>query len=212
MVNNWKLICAVLVIFAAGVVTGGLLVHHVQPRKGAVGGRAAAPLPERMQVSPGELPRLNERELQITLERRRMDFLLGATRELQLTPEQRERVEQVIRDSHERTRKLWEQVGPPMRREIVEVRERISAELTPRQRLRFEQLMKRPQGQGQGPPFALPRRGEEGPLAPEGRGREFRRPLGPREGQGPGGQPRLNQPAANPPGSNPPAAPPPEKQ
>jgi hypothetical protein len=29
-VNNWKVILATIVIFGTGVITGGLLVHHVQ--------------------------------------------------------------------------------------------------------------------------------------------------------------------------------------
>jgi Spy/CpxP family protein refolding chaperone len=167
MVNTWKIILATVVIFGAGVITGGLLVDHAS--------RAKAKPP---------------REFQVSLEQRRIEFLLNATRELKLSPEQRQRIEHLVRESQERTRKLWEQVGPEMRKELAEVREKIREELTPPQRKRFEELMKRQQL----------RRAEEAP--PAGREkREGRRPP-PGEGFPPAGAPPFAPPPASPPGPN----------
>lgn len=166
MVNTWKIILATIVIFGAGVVTGGLLVSHVT--------------------------RAKAKPVQLSLEQRRIEFLLNVTRELKLSPEQRERIERLIRESQERTRQLWERVGPQMRRELAEVKEKIREELTPPQRKRFEELMKRQQA----------RRAEEaaaGPRTP----RENRRPDPPRVGPSPEGAPQPLPPSGNPPPSNP---------
>jgi hypothetical protein len=130
-VNSWKVILATMVIFGAGVVTGGLLVHNTgspaKPRVQRPGPAASnAPLPT---VTPAQI--------------QRMEFLVRATRELELTAEQRDRVERIIREGQERSRQIWESVAPDMRKELQLVRERIRVELTPDQRRRFEELMKR---------------------------------------------------------------------
>jgi hypothetical protein len=166
MVNTWKIILATVVIFGAGVITGGLLVNHANHAKvkqlrtlvpGAQPGHWTPPL--------REFPRRPENELQLSFEQRRMEFLLNATRELKLTPPQRERIEHLLRQSQEDTRRLWEQFRPQMRKELAEVTEQIRGELTPPQRKRFEELLKRQQT----------RRAEDAP--PAGREkRESRRP------------------------------------
>lgn len=164
MVSTWKIILATVVIFGAGVVTGGLLVNHVT----------------RAKVKP-VLP---------SLEQRRIEFLLNVTRELKLSPEQRQRIERVVRESQERTRELWEQVGPQMRKELVEVKERIREELTSPQRKRFEELMKRQQV-----------RRPEDPTPANRPPREGRRSPPPREGPPPEGVPQPLPPLTDPPRS-----------
>ncbi len=187
MVNSWKIILATIVIFGAGVITGGLLVHHATPSKGKQQ-RAVTAVMRPQQLTPPlrELPRRPANELQPNLEQRRMEFILNVTRELKLSPEQREHIERVVRESQERTRKLWEQVGPQMRKELAEVREQIREELTPQQRKRFEELMKRQQT----------RRAEEVPAAGREK-RDGRRVNPPREPASPDGAP---QPLPPPPG------------
>jgi tRNA A22 N-methylase len=179
LVNTWKIILATVIIFGAGVITGGLLVHHVSPTKIKQLRPPAAVLQPNQWTPPlREFPRRPENELQVNLEQRRIEFLLNATRELQLTPQQRERIEHLVRESQERTRKLWEQVGPQMRKELAEVKEKVREELTPQQRKRFEELMKRQQT----------RRTEE--AAPAGREkRDGRRPPPQGEGLPPAGAP-----------------------
>src|SRR5206468_6388262 len=81
--NAWKPILAALVIFAAGVVTGGLTVTARQPR---------LPHPEGAQTKrPTALPREGQlRELS-----RRVQKELG------LTPVQREQIEAIIHESQD---------------------------------------------------------------------------------------------------------------
>ena len=181
MVNTWKVILATVVIFGAGVVTGGLLVSHSDRAKlRQLRGYLAAAQPAHWTPPLREFPRRAEKELQLSLEQRRMDFLLNATRELKLSPEQRERIERLVRESQENTRKLWEQVGPQMRKELAEVKEKIREDLTPPQRKRFEELMKRQQV-----------RRPEAATAPARAPRDSRRAAPPPEGPPP--------PAGNPP-------------
>jgi len=189
MVNAWKIILATVVIFGAGVVTGGLVVrraNHLSAKQLRV--LASAPQPGHWTPPLREFPRRPENELQLSFEQRRMEFLRNATRELKLTPPQRERIEQLLRESQEDTRKLWEQFRPQMRKELAEVTEKIREELTPAQRKRFEELMKRQQT----------RRVEDAP--PAGREkREGRRPAAPGEGLPPAGAPPLAPAPGTPP-------------
>lgn len=116
----WKVILAALVIFAAGVVTGGLTVRvklqEVWPSRSLSG--ASGPL------------------------RQRMDLLDRMQRQLYLTPTQRERLEQVLRDSHGRTKKLWDSIAPEAQEEQRRVHDLIRAELTPEQQQKFESMLK----------------------------------------------------------------------
>jgi len=116
-VNTWKPILAALVIFAAGVVTGGLTVNLRQ--------QPAAKKPVAMP-----------RESQLRELSRRMQA------ELDLTPEQRERIETIIHDSQERVKSLRDGVGQKTGEEFREMRQKIRDELTPEQRRKFAEIMK----------------------------------------------------------------------
>jgi Spy/CpxP family protein refolding chaperone len=147
--NSWKVIFATLVIFITGVVTGALLVgyasrvqrprprpwlrdaasHRADNKLPGARGPAAAP-----KTSPG-MPKLL-----------RMDFLKNLNRELQLTEDQRRRIEAIISEGQEHNRQLWMRELPEMRRQIQRTKERIRQVLDPEQLERFEELMKqRPQ-------------------------------------------------------------------
>lgn len=131
--NTWKVILATLVIFVAGVVTGGLIIRQSQ--------RIKAPRPPHTSAERPIDPAphaISPRHTQTH------DFLRRIQRELDLTPEQRTHIEQIINESQERTRKHWEQVAPQLRKEVQETRDRIRAELTPAQQERFEELLKQP--------------------------------------------------------------------
>jgi uncharacterized protein HemX len=125
-VNTWKPILAALVIFAAGVVTGGLTVTLRQPQqKGSKNSQVrikqTVPLPREGQL----------RELS-----RRMQS------ELDLKPEQWDRIETIIRESQERMKKLREEVGQKITEEFREMRQKIRGELTPEQRKKFVEIMR----------------------------------------------------------------------
>src|SRR4051812_4691261 len=124
LVKIWKVILATLVIFGAGVITGGLLVNHVVKIKKT----ANKPAPPLQALTPWQ--------------QRSRDLLHRMERELDLTPEQRQHVEKIIMESQERTRSLWKPIAPQMNREMVRVREEMREELTPEQRKRFDELLK----------------------------------------------------------------------
>jgi hypothetical protein len=181
-VNTWKVILATMVIFGTGVITGALVVRqseHIKPLfvSRSVGGpypQHPAPTPKGV-MPPGHI--------------QNMEFLNRVQRELNLTPVQRERIEKIISEGQVRNKELWEPVAKQMRQEMQQVRERIRAELTLEQRLRFEELLKqRP-----------PRRLIEPPMQ-ERHLRDPRRPLQPP----PGNPPLDGGPQQAPPGGQPP--------
>ncbi len=129
--NSWKVILSTLVIFGAGVITGGLLVTYAlranQFRPRLAGGLA---------TNPWQL--------------RSRDLLHRMDRELELTPGQHETIAKLITDSQERTKALWKPIAPRMNREMQRLHEEIRDELTPEQRGKFDELLKQRQAQMRG--------------------------------------------------------------
>ena len=115
--KHWRVILATLVIFVAGMVTGGLAIKHFQPLPATTVTAKAPPSLQRFEV----LRRMEKR--------------------LDLSPPQQERIEQIVRESQERTKKAWEQVRPIIHDEFQRVQDRIREELTPEQRMKFEKLL-----------------------------------------------------------------------
>jgi len=158
-VNSWKVILATMVIFGTGVVTGGLLVRNADR------GRVNRPQPNQQALRPA----------QATTAGMRVEFLRRVQRDLDLTAEQRERVDRILKESQERSRKIMEPVSPLLREELQRTKEAFRDELTPNQRARFDELLKqqnqrsrdgKPEGRPQGP--ASPRdRLPEGQRHPE---------------------------------------------
>jgi Spy/CpxP family protein refolding chaperone len=126
VVKTWKPVLAALVIFAAGVVTGGLTVN--------LKGNASIGLPK-----PSPLARVKAWANQ-RADGQLRDLSRRMQEHLELTPAQRERVQAIIRDSQSRMKALWEQVGPKAREELRQVLEKIRTELNPEQRTKFEEL------------------------------------------------------------------------
>ncbi len=126
--NTWKVILATLVIFGAGMLTGNLLQEH-----GVRLGSLTAP-----HASPPRRPvhALTARGL-------RFDFLRHLQRELDVTPEQGQRIDAVIARSQERTKELMQPVIPQLRKEVERAKAEFRAVLTPQQRERLDQLVKR---------------------------------------------------------------------
>jgi Spy/CpxP family protein refolding chaperone len=133
-VNTWKVILATLVIFGAGVVTGGLLVSYAVHSNPVAGFR---PNP-----GPAAQPNATNPWMQ-----RARELLRRMDRELDLTPEQHQHIEKLIDGSAERTRSLWAPIAPQMNKEIQKLHRDIRDELTPDQRKKFEQMMKLRNGQ-----------------------------------------------------------------
>jgi Spy/CpxP family protein refolding chaperone len=131
-VNTWKVIFATVIIFGAGVVTGGLLVKYsvqtpARPQH-AQANRAGQP------ISAGGL---------------RIEFLRRVERDLNLTADQREQVDKIIMASQERSKKIMEPVNPKIREELQQAKEQFRAVLNPEQKIRFDELLKQQQQQRQ---------------------------------------------------------------
>lgn len=130
--SPWKVILATLVIFCSGLVTGGLMVKNFSP-----------PNPERPHVPPalshaGSAPtpwHQQQRDQQ-------KEFLRRIDRELNLTAEQREKIESIMKASQDRTKAIRDKIAPELKDEIKKLREEIRAELTPEQQKKYEEVVK----------------------------------------------------------------------
>lgn len=123
--KRWPVIAAAVLLFLSGLGTGWLLARP----------RAAAPPPPAAGPPDAQFARMMEARL---LAIRRLE------RELDLTPGQRERIEALVQETQGRTRQAWQEVQPRLREEFRRLREEIRAVLTPEQRGKFEELMRRP--------------------------------------------------------------------
>jgi hypothetical protein len=77
------------------------------------------------------------------LQPQRPEFLKRLDRQLELTPEQHERIARIMKASQERTAPLWENIAPQMQDELKRVRKEISQELTAEQRKKWAEMNKR---------------------------------------------------------------------
>ncbi len=178
--NAWKVVCATLVIFIAGIITGASLVRFAErgPRPWQRMTRAAPDMP-----SPPNNPALPSfpRTANTTAPGSPLlsrDFVQLLGHQLRLSPEQRERINQIMSEGQERLRELRASLEPQTRKQLMETREQIRALLTPEQRELFEQLMKqRTTRRSDGP----------GQLDRERRFRDQRNPMPPRDA-GPDGE------------------------
>lgn len=133
--NYWKVILATVVIFGAGVVTGGLLVNYVNhPHTKNPRHAQENHVPPR----PVEIP------MPRVAEKMGKQFVQQLNDRLQLTPEQREKIEKIIADGQERNHEIWTNVAPKMRSVMQEVNRQIRAELTPEQLKIFEEMLRHP--------------------------------------------------------------------
>jgi len=156
--NSWKVILATVVIFGAGVLTGGLLVNYVDRAQGPNArflswrGSPHTPTDNHEPPHPGELSRPRSPEIW------RKDFIEHLDQALKLTPEQHATISKIIAEGQEQNREIWTNVAPKMREEMEQVHQRIRAELTPEQQKKFEAMIKQfaPHGPPRNRPPAAP--------------------------------------------------------
>lgn len=116
-----------MVIFGTGVLTGALVVRYSgtfsnsRPQHAGFGGRSFEP------GSPGGM---------------RLEFLRRIQRDLDLTADQRERIDKVMKQSQERTRKVMEPILPQLHQELQRAKAEFREVLTPAQQSRFDELLK----------------------------------------------------------------------
>lgn len=115
--NPWKFILATVLIFGTGVVTGALVTTLVER-------------PHRAAAKPAQ--QLSYSQIQ------RAEFLGRLDKQLSLTPEQHDRIGQILRDSNQRTKPYWDPVASKMKDEVRTVTEKIRTELTPDQVAKFD--------------------------------------------------------------------------
>jgi len=129
-VNSWKVILASLVIFAAGVMTGGLVANHSHrwhhPFENTLRPPTDIPLPRPMAEKIGK------------------QFIQQLNDKLQLTPEQKDKIGKIIAAGQERNHAIWTNAAPQMREVIQDVNRQIRRQLTPEQQKEFEELLKHP--------------------------------------------------------------------
>jgi hypothetical protein len=130
-----------MVIFAAGVLTGVAIDRRTSPvplRQAPNAGRGEG------QIANRVIPNLIAQ---------RANLIRNVQRQLDLDPEQRVRIEQIMRDSQLRTKPIVDRIAPDLREEFRLTTTAIRQVLTPDQRRRFDELMKprnreRPEGLG----------------------------------------------------------------
>jgi Spy/CpxP family protein refolding chaperone len=126
-VNPWKLILATLAIFVTGLVTGVVLVEHLAVKPVATRPPSPAPATD-LSLQPGWL---------------REEFVRRMDQELNLTPEQRRKVMNIVHESQERAKLLYTLIGDDVREEMRQTQEAIRKEITPEQAQKFEEMLKR---------------------------------------------------------------------
>ena len=75
----------------------------------------------------------------------RLEFLRGMQKELDLTPEQHERIDRIFSQSQEHTRKIMEPLKPQINEELKHTRQLFREALTLRQREHFDELVRQQQ-------------------------------------------------------------------
>jgi hypothetical protein len=133
-VNSWKVILATIIIFGAGVITGGLLVDHVK--------HPAYYHPPQPPKPPGPPSEIGDVPGPLRAQMLNKQFVAQLNDELQLTKEQREQIQKIISQGQQNTRDLWKLVGPQFQLVWRDTRQQIRNVLTPEQRKQFEVLMK----------------------------------------------------------------------
>ena len=134
--NSWNVILATIVIFGAGVITGGLLVDHVKHQPQVRHVMEPGPKPPMATSETNEMP--GPLRAQIL----NKQFVQQLNDELQLSEEQRKQIQKIISQGQQNTRDLWKLVGPQFQLIWRDTRGQIRQVLTPEQRKKFETLMR----------------------------------------------------------------------
>ncbi len=181
--NVWKIVCATLVIFIAGIVTGTVLVRLGErgprpwnrPFREAINQPHVPTNPPPINPIRPNNPNANNPGNLTPLNR---EFVPLLERQLRLTATQREEVEIIMKTTQEHIRELRQTIEPDIRKEMQKAQEQIRGVLTPEQRESYQRLMKRQQKRDENQPPADRRMRE--PMEPRNRP-EYREPQMPHE-------------------------------
>ena len=180
--NTWKVILATLVIFVAGIVTGGVMVGFGVRTKERATRQFDKNRPNRefpnapLGMNPGGNP--NPRERPLNFPQNRQTRLLSQAlveklhKEVGLTQGQREKIEQIISEGQQRNKEIMERVTPDLRSAMMETQRKMRDILTEPQLAKFDDLMKqrpqRPQGEPGQRPGNMQRRQPDVQAKPNG--------------------------------------------
>ena len=172
-VNFWKIVLATIVMFGAGVTTGGLLVSHIDRGRQDINRRPPMPFGSNEIMRPfggegrGEgrgggrgmmefpqFPRPRQPDMLDT------NFVKQLDDALKLTQAQQDSIRKIIADGQDRNHAIWTNNAEQMREVTMDVRHRIHELLNADQQKQYDELMKRvprrPQGGTNGPPGFFP--------------------------------------------------------
>ena len=156
--NNWKVIFATVVIFGAGVVTGGLLVNYVNHSHNRPAHRASVAAENHSSATNLPPRRLTELPKQLRApEILDKDFLAKIDEALHLSPEQNTAIKKIIADGQEQNHSIWTNSTAQMRKVMQDSRRQIREQLTPEQQKEFENMLKQ---------FRVPRKAGSGTNQP----------------------------------------------
>jgi hypothetical protein len=148
-VNFWKVILATIVIYGAGVMTGGLLVNHVDHSRPRNFHRMEAALPSTNSVAQTNSPNPQASRPPRLPEMLSRQFLQRLDAELHLAPDQHDAIQKIITDGQNL-----------MHKTMLDARLEIREQLTPEQRGQFDEMVKRPLrrpfGSTNAPPANIP--------------------------------------------------------
>ena len=130
--NTWKVILATMVIFAAGVLTGVAIDRRTSPK----------PELQRLGTNAIRTDLQAANRIIPSLIAQRANLIRNVQRQLDLTPEQRVRIEQILRDSQLRMKPIVDKISPDLREEFRFTTLAMREVLTPDQRRQFDELMK----------------------------------------------------------------------
>ena len=123
--NRWRVILAAAVIFLAGVGTGAVVVRTYAPK-----------IDKRTHISP---------PLPIGEDRRR-EYVDKLDRELHLTMDQRAQVEEILVQSQDRMKTIWDPIAGEVKDEYRRTRKEIWEILTPEQQAKMKTWRKGDKG------------------------------------------------------------------
>jgi len=130
-VSPWKVILATLAIFMTGLITGVVVIEQL-----VVKPLASRPLIHLTTNGPSLQPGWLREE-----------FVHRMDEELELTPEQRRKIMNIVHESQERTKLLYSLIADDVREEMRQTQEAIRKEISPEQARKFEEMLKRRQRQ-----------------------------------------------------------------
>ena len=140
-VHAWRIATAALVIFAAGVLTGGVSAELVSWR--LRGTKPAGPAGHRM--SDGLPSNSAERVLPAVRlpGAARLELAEKLSSELDLTPDQKTEFLKALAETQGRLAKIWNPVIPAAKSEVEQFHRRLAEILTPEQKAKLDRLTQR---------------------------------------------------------------------